>query len=157
MASLISVVGFVPSGRPPSSIRVEVMKTGDCPNLFSKFFWDMRDDFSSSSYPSRPSSISSRSNNCADDFLGLVYSTYIKEDNVAVSISIMAINAIEPLRKLDIAELLPKLGGVSHAKHTQVLEAPSLPHQERLHFLDKLESFQGGLECCSQAREFHLA
>nr|GLL33221.1 hypothetical protein TorRG33x02_048950 [Ipomoea trifida] len=116
MASLIRVVGFVPSGRPPSSIRVEVMKTGDCPNLFSKFFWDMRDDFSSSSYPSRPSSISSRSNNCADDFLG-----------------------------------------ASHAKHTQVLEAPSLPHQERLHFLDKLESFQGGLECCSQAREFHLA
>lgn len=36
--------------------------------------------------------------------------TYIKEDNIAVSISIMAINSIKPLRKLDIAELLPNLG-----------------------------------------------
>lgn len=36
--------------------------------------------------------------------------TYIKEDNVAIGISIMAINAIESLRKLDIAEFLSKLG-----------------------------------------------
>ena len=32
-----------------------------------------------------------------------VYSTYIKEDNIAVSISVMHVNAIEPLRKLNIA------------------------------------------------------
>lgn len=36
--------------------------------------------------------------------------TYIKEHNISISISIMTINTIKSLRKLDIAELLPELG-----------------------------------------------
>lgn len=36
--------------------------------------------------------------------------TYIEEDNVSISISIVTINTIEPLWKLNIAKLLSKLG-----------------------------------------------
>lgn len=36
--------------------------------------------------------------------------TYIKEDCVSVGVSIICINAVESLRELDIADLLPSLG-----------------------------------------------
>lgn len=35
---------------------------------------------------------------------------YVKEDNIAVGISIMSINAIKPLWELDITKLLSQLG-----------------------------------------------
>ncbi|RZR75793.1 hypothetical protein BHM03_00000279 [Ensete ventricosum] len=34
---------------------------------------------------------------------------YIKEDHIAIGISIVAIDSVEPLRELDVAELLPQL------------------------------------------------
>lgn len=44
-----------------------------------------------------------------DEVKGEVAQTYIKENNISISISIMAINTIEPLWELNIAELLSKL------------------------------------------------
>jgi hypothetical protein len=42
--------------------------------------------------------------------------TYIKEDNIAIGISIVQINAIKSLRKLDIACLL-SISGIHHETH----------------------------------------
>ena len=39
-----------------------------------------------------------------------IFKIYIEEHNIAISISIVSINAIESLRKLDIAEFLSELG-----------------------------------------------
>ncbi len=48
IASFRRAPGLAECGTPPFSSRVEATNTGDWPNLFSKFFRDMRDDFSSS-------------------------------------------------------------------------------------------------------------
>jgi hypothetical protein len=37
MASFSRAAGLEEGGTPPSSIKVEVTKIADCPNLFSKF------------------------------------------------------------------------------------------------------------------------
>jgi hypothetical protein len=46
IASFKSDAELGPFGTPPSSISVEAMKTGDCPNFFSNFIWGIREDFS---------------------------------------------------------------------------------------------------------------
>jgi hypothetical protein len=46
MASLNSDAGDASRGTPPFSRRVETANTGDCPNFFSSFIWDVSEDFS---------------------------------------------------------------------------------------------------------------
>jgi hypothetical protein len=45
MASLNSDAGLASRGTPFSR-RVEATNTGDCPNFFSNFIWDVSEDFS---------------------------------------------------------------------------------------------------------------
>jgi len=47
----------------------------------------------------------------------MVRDAYIKENSIAIGISIIPINTIKPLWKLDIANIFPKVG-IHHKAHS---------------------------------------